>query len=91
VLPQKAAELGDDVALVRGGTNAVDDLLAQQAPWHGACAEMGCLSQALNVGVNPSGGSIRAVAIGKSNPGHGLAKMVCSSCSAVLDDFGVTR
>lgn len=65
--------------------------LAQRAPWHGACAEMGCLSQALDAGVNPAGGSIRAVAIGTSNPGHGLPKAICSSCSAVLDDFGVGR
>ena len=65
--------------------------LAQRAPWHGACAEMGCLSQALNSGVNPTGGSIRAVAIGTSNPGHGLPKVICTSCSAVLDVFGVGR
>jgi hypothetical protein len=65
--------------------------LAQRAPWHGACAEMGCLSQALNAGVNPAGGSIRAVAIGTSNPGHGLPKVICTSCSAVLDVFGVGR
>jgi hypothetical protein len=65
--------------------------LAQRAPWHGACAEMGCLSQALNAGVSPAGGSIRAVAIGTSNPGHGLPKVICTSCSAVLDVFGVGR
>lgn len=63
----------------------------QRAPWHGACAEMGCLSQAAYAGVDPAGGSIRAVAIGSSNPGHGLPKMICSSCSAVLDQFGVSR
>jgi len=63
--------------------------LGQRAPWHGACAEMACLSQALDAGVNPAGGSIRAVAIGTSNPGHGLPKVICSSCSAVLDVFGV--
>lgn len=57
--------------------------------WHGACAEMGCLSQALDAGVNPAGGSIRAIAIGTSNPGHGLPKMICSSCSNVLEVFGV--
>lgn len=65
--------------------------MAQRAPWHGACAEMGCLSQALDAGLSPAGGSIRAVAIGTSNPGHGLSKAVCSSCSAVLDGFGVRR
>jgi hypothetical protein len=75
---------------------AVQDALdavpaAQRAPWHGACAEMGCLSQAFDAGVNPAGGSIRAVAIGSSNPGHGLPKMICSSCSSVLDRIGVTR
>lgn len=62
--------------------------VAQRAPWRGACAEMGCLSQALAAGVNPAGGSIRPVAIGASNPGHGLPKVICTSCSAVLDVFG---
>lgn len=65
--------------------------LSQRAPWHGACAEMGCLSQALNAGVDPAGGWIRAVAIGTSNPGHGLPKVICRSCAAVLDQFGVAR
>ena len=65
--------------------------LKQQTPWHGACAEMGCLSQALDAGVNPAGGSIRAVAIGSSNPGHGLPKVICSSCANVLDVFGVNH
>lgn len=65
--------------------------LAQRAPWHGACAELGSLSQALDAGVNPAGGSIRAVAIGTSNPGHGLPKKICTSCTAVLDEFGVAR
>lgn len=78
--------------LNRSVQEALDSVpLAQRAPWHGACAEMGCLSQALDAGVNPAGGSIRAVAIGTSNPGHDLPKAICSSCSAVLDDFGVER
>lgn len=74
---------------VKNALDAVPD--AQKAPWHGACAEMGCLSQALNAGVNPAGGLSRAMAIGESRPGHGLPKKACSSCSAVLDGFGVRR
>lgn len=70
---------------------ALDAVPFPRPGWHGACAEMGCLSQALDAGVNPAGGSIRAVAIGTSNPGHGLPKVICTSCSAVLEVFGVGR
>jgi hypothetical protein len=61
----------------------------QRAPWHGACAEPGCISQALNAGVNPAGGTSRAVNIGSSGNGHGTPKMTCSSCRVVLDFFGI--
>jgi len=64
--------------------------MGERANWHGGCAEMGCISQALYAGVNPAGGKIRAVAIGTSNPGHGLPKAICSSCQSVLRMFGVT-
>jgi RHS repeat-associated protein len=63
---------------------------ALRAPWHGACAEMGCISQALGAGVDPLGGTMRAVAIGSSNPGHGLPKLICSSCMAVMERFGIS-
>lgn len=62
---------------------------AQRAPWHGHCAEPGCLSQALKAGVNPAGGTSRAVNIGTSGRGHGTLKPTCSSCKNVLDQFGV--
>ncbi|NTW40363.1 MAG: hypothetical protein HGA44_10830 [Cellulomonadaceae bacterium] len=79
--------------VLNGSVQAALDAVpfAQRAPWHGACAEMGSLSQALDAGVNPAGGMIRAVAIGTSNPGHGLPKVICTSCSAVLDVFRVGR
>jgi hypothetical protein len=35
-------------------------------PWHGGCAEIACLDKALNAGVDPKGGSMRAVNIGAS-------------------------
>jgi RHS repeat-associated protein len=63
--------------------------LAQRAPWHGHCAEVGCLSKALSAGVNPAGGTSRAVNIGASGAGHGTAKKACSSCRHILEQFGV--
>jgi len=71
--------------------NAALDRVApgERAPWHGGCAEPGCVSQALNAGVNPAGGTSRAVNIGESGRGHGTPKMTCSSCRAMLDFFGI--
>jgi len=69
---------------------ALDNVPAsQRAPWHGKCAEIGCINQALHSGVNPSGGTMRAVNIGKSKPGHGTPKPACSSCSNVGDQLGI--
>jgi hypothetical protein len=63
---------------------------SQRAPWHGKCAEPGCLSQALNAGVDPAGGTSTAVNIrGPGNPQHGTFKAACPSCAAVLKRFGV--
>jgi uncharacterized protein RhaS with RHS repeats len=64
---------------------------SKRAPWHGHCAEGGCLSQALDAGVNPAGGTSRAVNIGTSGKGHGTPKPTCSSCKDVLDQFGVNH
>ena len=63
---------------------------AARAPWHGACAEIGCLDKALNAGVDVAGGSSRAVNIGASGSGHGTFKAACSSCADVLEFFGVS-
>ncbi|MEJ5150699.1 RHS repeat-associated core domain-containing protein [Comamonas sp. MYb396] len=63
----------------------------KRAPWHGYCAEMGCLSQSLDAGVNPEGGTSRAVNIGSSGRGHGTPKQTCPSCRNVLDQFGVNH
>jgi hypothetical protein len=63
---------------------------AQRSPYHGACAEVGCLSQAKNAGVNPAGGSSQAVRIrADGKQAHGSFMDACSSCSALLDYFGV--
>jgi len=39
----------------------------------------------------PPGGTIRSMAIGIPDPGHGLPKVICTSCSTVLDVFGAGR
>jgi len=62
-----------------------------RAPWHGACAEVACLDKALNAGVNPAGGSVRAVNIGVSGAGHNTPKPICSSCSDILRFFGISH
>lgn len=62
-----------------------------RAPWHGGCAEIVCLDKALNAGVNPAGGSMRAVNIGVSGAGHNTPKLMCSSCVDILQHFEVSH
>jgi hypothetical protein len=62
-----------------------------RAAWHGGCAEVACLDQALNAGVNSAGGTMRAVNIGVSGAGHNTPKPICSSCDDILRFFGVSR
>ena len=57
--------------------------------WTGQCAEVGCLNQALNAGVNPAGGTSIAVNIGNTGFGHGTFKEACPSCQFLLTYFGV--
>lgn len=63
---------------------------AQRSHYHGACAEVGCLSQAVNAGVNPAGGTSQAVRIrAPEKAAHGSFMDACDSCKALLDFFGV--
>ena len=62
---------------------------AERAAWHGGCAEIVCLDKALNAGVDPSGGTMRAVNIGVSGAGHNTPKPFCSTCVDILNFFGV--
>lgn len=61
----------------------------ERAPWHGGCAEIVCLDNALNDGVSVKGASVKAVNIGISGDGHNTSKPLCSSCQSVLKFFGV--
>ncbi|NRF13130.1 toxin TcdB middle/N-terminal domain-containing protein [Vibrio coralliilyticus] len=62
---------------------------SQQSKTHGFCAEIGCINQALKAGVDPAGGKMTTVAIGKTPPGHGKDKAACSTCSHVMHKFGI--
>ncbi|WP_160290452.1 toxin TcdB middle/N-terminal domain-containing protein [Pseudoalteromonas luteoviolacea] len=62
---------------------------SQQSPTHGYCSEIVCINKSLQSGVDPAGGNMKTVAIGKTKPGHGLDKDACSTCSHVMHKFGV--
>ena len=52
--------------------------------------EIGCLNQAANAGVNPQGGTMRAVTIRKpGNANHATPKPPCSTCENVQKQMGV--
>ncbi|MFD6691146.1 YwqJ-related putative deaminase [Streptomyces bacillaris] len=58
---------------------------------HGRCGEAEALTNALNAGVDPRGGTMAAVEVrAKENPKHGAPKAICPSCAHVLDQFGIT-
>ncbi|MEQ1969807.1 hypothetical protein ABLA30_23250, partial [Xenorhabdus nematophila] len=65
---------------------------AHRAPWHGGCAEISCLDQALNAGVKVedlTNATSKALNIGTSGVAHKSPKPACASCSYVLKYFGV--
>jgi RHS repeat-associated protein len=74
--------------LVQSGLDKIP--AAQRSLFHGGCAEVGCLNQAINSGVNPAGGASQAVRIrAEWKAAHGSLMEPCSSCQALLDYFGV--
>ncbi|WP_346729630.1 SpvB/TcaC N-terminal domain-containing protein [Shewanella sp. NKUCC01_JLK] len=75
-----------DVTGALMGTSA-----SARKPWHGGCAEIVCLDKAMNAGVDPSGGTMRAVNIGISGNGHNTVKEICTSCNDILNFFGVNK
>lgn len=79
--------------VVPHNTNVTGALMGTPASareeWHGECAEVVCLDKALNAGVDPAGGTSRAVNIGVSGDGHKTPKKACGSCRDLLGYFGV--
>ncbi len=64
---------------------------SNRSDFHGKCAEPSCISQAMDAGVNPAGGTIEAVRIRKpGNPNHGTLIGPCESCRRILEFFGIT-
>jgi RHS repeat-associated protein len=61
----------------------------QRSKWHGYCSELGCINRALIYRSNLNGARMTTVAIGESNPGHGMLKKACPSCAAVMDQLGI--
>jgi RHS repeat-associated protein len=63
---------------------------AVKSDFHGHCAEIGCLNQAAKAGVNPAGGTMRAVRIrAPGKAAHGTPKPPCTSCTHVMKQMGV--
>lgn len=64
----------------------------KRSDYHGHCAEIGCIDQALKDGVNPSGGKAKAVSIGNRKRNmHNAPKPPCTTCKQVLDKMGITE
>jgi RHS repeat-associated protein len=93
--------LGREYVSVSGVPNRllhpeVEEALSMVPPhlrpgWHGHCAELGCISDALYAGEDVRGGIMRSINIGTSggNKGHGTPKPACWSCSWIQSYFGI--
>jgi hypothetical protein len=61
-----------------------------QSPFHGGCAEIQCLSAAMNAGDDVAGGTIATARVRcPISAAHGTPIPACSTCRHVLDEFGV--
>ena len=80
-----ARQIGQTPTPLNPTIEALINRLPANSPYAGSCAEIGCLSQALNAGVNPAGGTIATAAIrGVGNASQGVAVPPCITCSQVL-------
>ena len=72
--------------------DVLDDVpVGSRPPYHGRCAEIHCISKALDEGLDVSGSTISTSTVrGPTSAGHGLPVNPCTSCQAVLAKFGVT-
>lgn len=62
----------------------------QRSPYHGKCAEPGCISKSLESGSDPRGGNMETAKIRKpGNPQHGEPHEPCGTCKWLLDFFGI--
>ena len=84
---------GSDTPIHPDVQRALDEVPEERlSPWHGGCAEPRCLSQAIEAGLDPSGGVMNAVQIGDGGRvPHGNLRPPCSSCAAVRDAIGYTQ
>jgi hypothetical protein len=85
-----ARQIGQTPTAIDSSVQNLIDSFAENSPFAGKCAEIGCVSQALNAGVNPSGGSIATAAIrGAGNAAQGTPVPPCITCSQVLQNLGI--
>lgn len=71
---------------------ALDGVDGVRADWHGECAEIQCLSEALNSGESIRGGTVKAAKVrGPGHPRTGEEYPPCPSCSSVLETLGVNH
>jgi hypothetical protein len=85
-----ARQIGQVPTPINPAIRGIINGLTENSSFAGNCAEIGCLSQALNAGLNPSGGSIATAAIrGVGNAAQGAPVAPCITCSQVLRLFGV--
>lgn len=65
--------------------------LGSRRPYHGRCAEIHCVSQAVGEGLDVAGSTISTSKVGgPASARYGIPVEPCPSCQAVLDKFGIT-
>ena len=86
-----ARQIGQTPTPVNPIVQGIIEGLPEQSPFPGSCAEIACISQAIEAGVDPPGGRIATAAIrAVGNPVQGTPVVPCVTCSQVLRILGIS-
>lgn len=85
-----ARQIGTTPTAVNPTIQTLINSFTENSAFAGSCAEVGCVSQALNAGINPSGGTIATAAIrGAGSAAQGTSVAPCITCFQIHRIFGI--
>ncbi len=83
------AEVGALHPDLKNALNDAKQNLPKLPAWHGFCAEVGCVDQALKEGSDITQGYSKAVHVVRNSDNHGKPNPACPSCESMLTSLSV--